>query len=78
MPQWTSRTANGDGEAMVSASNDYGTTFADQTNLDNTTVTNSVDAETIVNDSKHLGNFALICSLRASFLPSNLLLIQCC
>ncbi|MGA9935450.1 MAG: hypothetical protein WBP83_10045 [Nitrososphaeraceae archaeon] len=63
---------------MVSASNDCGAIFADKTNLGNTTVTNSLDAETIVNDSTHLGNFALICSLRASFLPSSLLLIECC
>jgi hypothetical protein len=36
---------------MVSASNDCGAIFADKTNLGNTTVTNSLDAETIVNDS---------------------------
>jgi hypothetical protein len=42
---WTNRTSNANGEVMFRGSTDGGTTFGNKTNLSNTTMTDSVDAE---------------------------------
>jgi hypothetical protein len=42
---WTNKTSNGNNEVMFRASTDGGATFGNKTNLSNTTMTDSVDAE---------------------------------